>query len=193
MRITDGGSFPQRVRVVLEGVPTVGVVDSGSDITIMGKDLLRHVAAAAKLGRSSLKKVDKVPKTYDGQPFTLHGRVDLNINFEGNTMRTPVYIKFDTPEELLLSEGILNYHPSVIGQTNKHHPRVRTYSNDISRGATATRETPAHEPEGMPQGSGDDPRALETQQDGEMFPGQPRNCKTAAEIQKNRLIPPGLP
>ena len=47
----------------------------------MSKDLLRRVAAAAKLGRSRLKKVDKVPRSYDGHPFTLHGRIDLDITF----------------------------------------------------------------------------------------------------------------
>ena len=63
----------------LEGVPTFGVVDSGADITIMSKDLLKRVAAAAKLGKSQLKKFDKLPRSYDGRPFTLHGRMDLDV------------------------------------------------------------------------------------------------------------------
>ena len=50
VRIMDKGSQPQRVSILLEGVPTMGVVDSGADITIMSKDLLSRVAAAAKLG-----------------------------------------------------------------------------------------------------------------------------------------------
>ena len=87
----------------LEGVPTFGVVDSGADITIMSKDLLKRVAAAAKLGKSRLKKVDKLPRSYDGRPFTLHGRMDLDVTFNGTT---PVYIKLDASEPLLLSEGV---------------------------------------------------------------------------------------
>ena len=50
VRIMDKVSQPQRVSILLEGVPTMGVVDSGADITIMSKDLLSRVAAAAKLG-----------------------------------------------------------------------------------------------------------------------------------------------
>ena len=123
-------------------------MDSGSDIAIMGKDLLKRVAAAAKLTKNRLKKVDKVPKTYDGRPFTLHGRMDLDITFEDTTMRTPVYIKLDTTEPLLLSEGvcrqlrILSYHPSVIKQTGKFHPRVGAYG-DNSREVQQYPATPA--------------------------------------------------
>ena len=106
-------------RVLLQGVPTVGIVDSGAE-------LLKHVATAAKLKRDQLKEVDKTPKTYDGKSFALHGRMDLDISFGGITMLTPVYIKLDAPEPLLLSEGvcrqlnILSYHPNVVkAQRNK--------------------------------------------------------------------------
>ena len=120
VRVIDKGSHPQRAEVLLEGVPALGVIDSGADITIMGKDLLKRVAAVAKLKKSKLKKVDKVPKTYDGKRFSLDGRMDLDITFSGITMQTPVYIKLDASEQLLLSEGvcrqleILTYHPDVV-------------------------------------------------------------------------------
>jgi len=39
IRITDGGSQPQFVRVDVQGVPADGVIDMGADITIMGKEL----------------------------------------------------------------------------------------------------------------------------------------------------------
>ena len=87
--ITDRGSRPRRVRVFLEGVPATGVVDSGSDLTIMGKGLLERVAAAAKLTKGRLKNIDKVPKTYDGRPFTLHGRMDLDVTFQDTTNANP--------------------------------------------------------------------------------------------------------
>ena len=135
VRIQDRGSRPRRVRVGIQGVPTTGVVDSSSDITIMGKDLLKRVAAVARLGRSKLKSADRIPITYDGLPFTLHGRMDLDINFEGNTMRTPIYIKLDTAEQLLLSEGvcrqlgILHYHSSVTTDSQDLHASPRNLSN----------------------------------------------------------------
>ena len=124
VRVADKGSRPHRV--LLQGVPTVGIVDSGTDITIIGRELLKHVATVAKLKRDQLKEVDKTPKTYDGKPFALHGRMDLDTSFGGVTMLTPVYIKLDAPESLLLSEGvcrqlnILSYHPNVVkAQRNK--------------------------------------------------------------------------
>ena len=65
VRIDDRGSRQQYVDVLVGGVPAQGVIDSGADITIMGGDLFRRVAAAAQLRRSSLKKPDRVPRTYD--------------------------------------------------------------------------------------------------------------------------------
>ena len=131
VRVIDKGSRPQRVTVLIEGVPSSGIVDSGADVTIIGKDLLKRVATVAKLKKNRLKKVDKTPRTYDGQPFDLHGRMDLDVSFGGITMRTPVYIKLDASEQLLLSEGvcrqlkILAYHPDVLGKGSSHPARTR--------------------------------------------------------------------
>ena len=144
VRIVDRGSRPQQVPVLLEGVPVLGVVDSGADITIMSKNLLERVAAVAKLTKNRLRGVDKRPTGYDGRPFTLHGRMDLDISFDGTTMKTPVYIKLDASEPLLLSEGvcrqlrILSYHPDVVGRRNRYEDRVRSPTN-----STAERDGPA--------------------------------------------------
>ena len=56
---------------------------------------------------------------YMGQHFQLDGRMDLDVQFDGKTMCTPVYIMLDAPEQLLLSEGvcrqlgIIDFHPEV--------------------------------------------------------------------------------
>ena len=56
---------------------------------------------------------------YDGQVFSLDGRMDLEVSFEGREVITPVYIKMDASDQLLLSEivcrqlGIVTYHPKV--------------------------------------------------------------------------------
>ena len=119
IRISDQGSRPQCAQVQIQGVPVYGIIDSGADITIIGGGLFRKVAAAAKLRKRDLKKPDKMPCTYDHQPFTLDGRMDLDISFDDKTMCTPVYIKMDAREQLLLSEGvcrqlnILSYHADV--------------------------------------------------------------------------------
>ena len=119
VEVRDHGSQPQCARVEIQGVPVFGVIDSGADITIIGGNLLRRVASVAKLRKKDLKPADKVPRNYDQRPFTLHGRMDLDISFAGKTMTTPVYIKIDAKEQLLLSEGvcrqlsIIQYHPDV--------------------------------------------------------------------------------
>ena len=119
VRIHDRGSKPRRVAVDLQGVPATGVVDSGADITIMGAELFKKVAAVGRLKRSAFKKADKVPYTYDHRPFALDGKMELDITFDNCRMRTPVYVKMDAHDPLLLSEGvyhqlgIISYHPSV--------------------------------------------------------------------------------
>ena len=61
----------------------------------------------------------KVPCTYDQCPFKLDGWMDLDISSGDYTMTTPVYIKMDAHDQVLLSEGvcqqrgIVHYHPSV--------------------------------------------------------------------------------
>ena len=94
VRVADMGSRPKCVKVAIQGVPAFGVVDSGADITIMGGDLFKKVAAGAKLRKRDFRKSDKSPRTYNRQPFTLDGRMDLNIQFDDKVMTTP-YIKMD--------------------------------------------------------------------------------------------------
>ena len=119
VRVEDKGSKPRKVTVDVQGVPAEGVVDTGADITIMGADLFKRVAAVAHLKKKELKKSDRVPFTYDQKPFRLDGKLELDITFQGQTMCTPVYLKMDAHDSLLLSEGvccqlgIITYHPSL--------------------------------------------------------------------------------
>ena len=103
----------------IQGVPATGAIDSGADITIMGAELFKKVASVAHQKKSAFKKPDKTPYTYDHQPFSLDGKLELDITFDSCTMRTPVYVKMDARDPLLLSEGvchqlgIIKYHPSI--------------------------------------------------------------------------------
>lgn len=67
--------------------------------------MFKKVASIVRLKKKHFKKPDKTPHTYDGNRFTLDGRMDLEITFDGRTMCTPVYIK-DARDPLLLSEGV---------------------------------------------------------------------------------------
>ena len=119
IQVQDEGSQPQCAPVQIGGVPALGIIDSGADITIIGKQLFLSVAAATKMKKKECKRPDRVPKTYDRKPFALHGMLELEIAFDGRKMATTVYVKMDACDQLLLSEGvcrqlgILQYHPSV--------------------------------------------------------------------------------
>ena len=119
VRVQDKGSKPQCTKVEVQGVPAYGILDSDVDITIMGGVLFRNVAAVARLKKRDLKKSDKTTRNYDQTSFNMDSQMDLDIIFEGRTMCTPVYIKSDAHEQLLLSEevcrqlGILQYHTAV--------------------------------------------------------------------------------
>ena len=105
VHVKDSGSHPQRVRVEIQGVPAEGVIDSGADITIIGGELFKKVAAVARLRKKDFKEADKTPLNYDQTPFKLDGRMDLEILFDDKAMVTPVYIEMDARKQLLLSEG----------------------------------------------------------------------------------------
>ena len=136
VELKDRGSEPKCATMLLQGVQATGLIDSGSDITIMGGELFKEVAITAKLRKRDLLRADKTPKTYDQKPFTLDGRMMLSIEFDGRSLTTPVYLKMNSPDGLLLSEGacrqfgIISYHPEV-------HP-LREAKNQTNTESSAT-------------------------------------------------------
>ena len=143
IRINDQGGQQQYVDVLIEGVIARGVVDSGAEITIINGKLFGRIAAVARLKKSRLKPADRVPRTYDRKTFTLDGRLDLDICFDGVTMRTPIYVKLDAADQLLLGEGvcrqlkIISYHPSVLGKRSRrgNEDVQKDHKHRWSRGA----------------------------------------------------------
>jgi hypothetical protein len=107
---------------VVQGVPMYGIVDSAADITIMGGNAFKQVAAAAKLRKKDFTPPDQVPHNYDHRPFHLDGWVNLDIEFLDKAMNTPIYVKMDVHEQLLLSEGVYRQ----LGNTS-YHPEVQAY------------------------------------------------------------------
>ncbi len=98
--MSDKGSHSQFARILIEGVPADGIVDTGADITIMGKDLFAQVAAVAWLRKKDFWKVDKIPRAYDNKTFQLDGCMDLDISFAEKTLKTTVYLKMDAHDQL---------------------------------------------------------------------------------------------
>ena len=124
VRVHDSGSKPHCATVNVQRVPMSGIVDSGADISIMGGEMFKRVAVVAKLRKRDFKPPDKTPRNYDQQPFRLDGRLELDVSFGDKTMKTVVYVKMDTKEPLLLSEGvcrqlgIIQYHPDVVPRSS---------------------------------------------------------------------------
>ena len=81
VRIMDHGSQPQCAQVSVGGVTMKGVVDSGSDITILGGEMFKKVASVAHLHKKDFHPPDKKPRNYDQQPFTIDGRIDIDVVF----------------------------------------------------------------------------------------------------------------
>ena len=122
VRVTFDGSSSRRVLVEVQGIPVTGVVDTGADISIMGAELFKTIAAATRMTKKCLKPVDKSAFTFDHKPIRLDGKLELDIVFDGKTLCTPIYLKMDSTDQLLLSEGvcrqlgIVSYHPSVLAK-----------------------------------------------------------------------------
>ena len=116
---SDSDGDEEVKRVIVEGVLLKGVVDTGSDLTIMGKEAFKKVATVAKLKKRDFHPADKKAHSYDGKPISLDGWLQLDLMFGEYSMSTPVYVKMDADDPLLLSEGvcrqlrIVTYHPSV--------------------------------------------------------------------------------
>ena len=144
VRVNDRGSRPQYVDVQLQGVPATGVIDTGADITIMGGTLFKKIVSVAKLRKSQFKKADKRPHTYDRKQFSLDGRLDLDLTFGEKMMTTPVYLKMDAVDQLLLSEGVC----SQLGMVNYHvdvHPGLPQRSETATEAATNAQTEKQHE------------------------------------------------
>ena len=103
IRVSDEGSKSQCAHVRVQGVSAYGIINTAVDITIR---LFKKIATIARLKKKNLKLPDKKPRTYDQRTFMLDGRMNLDITFNGKTMCTPVYIKMDAQDQLLLAKGV---------------------------------------------------------------------------------------
>ena len=131
------------MKVFIQGVPAYGLIDSGADITIIGGSLFKKVATVARLRKKNFMKADKVPRTYNQQPFQLDGRMDLDVVFGDKQVTTPVYIKMHAHDQLLRSEGVCRQ----LGVIQYHHD-VETWRGGRKK---STPPTPESKPQEEPQ------------------------------------------
>ena len=62
--VVDSGSKAQCVRLLIQDVPAIGIVDAAADITIMGGKLFQKVASVARLKKKNFKPPGITPHTY---------------------------------------------------------------------------------------------------------------------------------
>ena len=101
----------------------------------------KKVASVARLRKRDFKRPDKVPVPYNNQQFQLDGQMDLDIAFGETTIHTPVYLKMDAQEQLLLSEGVC----SQLGLVTYHSGVASTHVQDSAtedRGQTELAQIP---------------------------------------------------
>ena len=55
VQVMNMGSKLQCTRVMIQGVPVVGIIDTAADITIIGENLFRKVASIVKLKKKIFK------------------------------------------------------------------------------------------------------------------------------------------
>ena len=113
-----GGS--RCVQVNIEGVSITGIIDTGSDVTILRGDAFYSIVSKSDLNVHNLKAAEQVKAcTYDQKPISLDGQLNMKVSFGEKVINATVYIKLIAPDQLLLSEkvchmlGIVSYHPSV--------------------------------------------------------------------------------
>ena len=102
VHVCDKGSKAHCVKVSVQGVPMYGVVDSAADISVIGGEMFKQVATVAKLRKKDFKPPIRIPHNYDQNPIHVNGRMDMDISFLDKIMKTPIYVKMDAHEPLLL-------------------------------------------------------------------------------------------
>ena len=116
---SNKGKESRYAEIQIEGVPVTGLIDTGSDITIIRGDLFYHVIGKAGIQANRLQSPAHKACTYDQKPITLDGQMNMALSFGKKVLQVTVFVKLVAPDELLLSEavcrelGIVNYHPSV--------------------------------------------------------------------------------
>ena len=111
---------PKCIEVQIKGIPIRGIVDTGSDITILSGPAFREIVNISKVPKKEhFKPANREDYTYGHHPLSLDEQIDLHIKFDEKCICETVYIKLDVPDTLLLSENvcckldIVSYHPDV--------------------------------------------------------------------------------
>ena len=83
---------PKCIAVQIEGVPIRGIVDTGSDITILNGSAFWEIVNMSKVpNREQFKPANRKAYTYGHHPLSLDGQIDLHIKFGEKCICETVY------------------------------------------------------------------------------------------------------
>ena len=94
------------VKVMVEGFPIVGLIHTGSDITLMRGDQFYDMVKDSLLSAHHLKPTEQRACTYDQKPITFDGQIDVKIAFGKKAKVSIIFVKLVAPDKLLLSENV---------------------------------------------------------------------------------------
>ena len=136
IKSADLTSKSRHVKVKIEGIPITGIIDTGSDITIISGELFKNDVVAAQLSSEAFKPANKQACAYSGQPIALDGQMDVTISFESHDTRTTIYVKLQAPDQLLLSESVCRELGIV-----KYHSLVDSVESEVMEGSDLRQES----------------------------------------------------
>ena len=82
-------------RVQIAGVPTDGLVDTGSSVTILSFSQFKEIGKQARIPSSELKPAVGVFRDYSRRLIPITARVDLEFQWKGKSVITPAYLRAD--------------------------------------------------------------------------------------------------
>lgn len=71
--VPDRETRPCRATVLVQDIPAKGLINTGADITIMGREPFKKVAPVAQPHKCDFKQPDKVPVRYNNEMFQPDG------------------------------------------------------------------------------------------------------------------------
>ena len=88
----------QYVEIKVERLPVMGLIDTGSDITIMRGDLFYHTVGKGGIEVDQLQSPAYKACSYDQKPITLDGQMEIILSFDKKVLQTTMYVKLVTPD-----------------------------------------------------------------------------------------------
>ena len=82
-------------RVQIAGVPTDGLVDTGSSVTILSFNQFKEIGKLARIPSSELKPAVGVFRDYSRRLIPITAKVDLEFQWKGKSVTTPAYLRAD--------------------------------------------------------------------------------------------------